>query len=320
MFRFVKLCCGSLVRSFRAYGSPHLENLAATHLSSISPGRHRRDGFLLGSDDHVSRALLLLLLLRQGHDRRRIHRLLPQRICASARDSWFNSQAALLTSARGIAPFSKRMRSWQQTGQLPGLFVREGWPDNSLPSTHPVIAEPCLFCLGGIHSVLGVNQQVSAHSRLELLQVQSPKLIPLRRGYKGVGAFGSFVRIRTILHRMAVKYAGAGRHRDRIIHLQSTALRAQGFADPDRTRLADIVRVRFEGEAQDADGLVGEASKALPNLVDDPEILAFIYFHCRLDRPDVHAKLPGCRAKGPGVLGKAVPSETRPGVEEFGAA
>src|SRR2546427_11826826 len=95
--------------------------------------------------------------------------------------------------------------------------------------------------------------------------VCSSDLIPLRRGYKGVGAFGSFVRIRTILHRMAVKYAGAGRHRDRIIHLQSTALRAQGFADPDRTRLADIVRVRFEGEAQDADGLVGEASKALPN-------------------------------------------------------
>ncbi len=109
--------------------------------------------------------------------------------------------------------------------------------------------------------VAQVDHQRRREPRLELREVEGAELIPLGRDDDPVGALGGLVGVRAEGDRRQERLRRG--HRRGVEGADRRAAFDEALDDRDRRRLAHVVGVALEGQAEHGDGLAGERPEGL---------------------------------------------------------
>src|SRR5215471_1862879 len=142
------------------------------------------------------------------------------------------------------------------------------WPACAAPASvaaDAAVDEAQAAHLRRVVQVPAVHDDRPAHQALELLHVQLLELIPLRHDHDRVRAPGHALGVAAVLDVRHDRPRALDRRR--VVRPDYRALLEQRLRDLHARRLAHVVRVRLERQAQQADHLPAQAAQALTQLL-----------------------------------------------------
>ena len=146
-------------------------------------------------------------------------------------------------------------------------------------------------------------------------EVERPELVPLGRDDDAVGAFGGLVGVGAVVDRR--QQGLRRRHRRRVEGADLRAALHESLDHRNGGRVAHVVRVALEGQAEYGDRLAGEAVEGGFDLADHAVLDALVGRQHGFDDLELHAVLLGDLRHRPGVLREAGAAVAGAGVEEL---
>ncbi|KAF1853517.1 hypothetical protein Lal_00046477 [Lupinus albus] len=175
-----------------------------------------------------------------------------------------------------------------------------------------------LRCGSGIVDVTQIDQDRRAHHRAKTLEIQRAEGVPLGHDDDGVGIFCTGIGILGESHRRQER-AGLLDSLGIIgAHLGASVLKPG--RDGQRGRLAHVVRIRLEGQAEEGNRLAAHGATAgTDHLTRHGALALVVHGDHRLHDAERHPIVLGGLGQGQGVLGEARAAIARPGMEELRA-
>ena len=171
--------------------------------------------------------------------------------------------------------------------------------------------------LGAI-DVAQIDDHGLRHLALQARQIERAVLHPLGHDHHGVGAAHAGIGIVAIFD--IGQFAARLFHADRIVRAHLRAHVEQPGHQRDRRRLAHVVGVGLEGEAEHGDGLAAQtAAGGVGNLARHRALAVVVDRQHRLDDPQRHVVIERDLDQRAGVLREARAAEARTGMQEFRA-
>src|SRR3954451_20488485 len=173
---------------------------------------------------------------------------------------------------------------------------------------------------GGAHGsrverVTPIDQDGACHRLGDLGEVDLLELVPLGDEHDGIGVLHAADRVVGELE---------GRHHpprlvlgDRVVRADVRARGLQARAQHERRRLAHVVRVRLEREAEQRDALADERAEVLLELADDPALLELVDLDDGVEELEVVAGVAGQLLEGGDIFWKAGAPESNPRLQEL---
>ena len=108
-------------------------------------------------------------------------------------------------------------------------------------------------------------------------------------------------------------------HGDGVVGADTAPVLQQTLHNIDGRRVAEVVGVGFEGEAEQADGAPFENLQLLEELFHHAQALVLVDFACRRGNGHGEAVFGGGGDQGRGIFGEAGSAPAKPGLQEAGA-
>src|SRR3989442_4990978 len=160
-----------------------------------------------------------------------------------------------------------------------------------------------------------VDDVGSPHVRRVVFSRHTAKFVPLRHDDATISFSNRGLRVRGGLDGVAQDLART-RNRYRVVCRDARPLLAQAVDHPDRSRFPNVIRIFFEGEAEDGDPLVLQRANELFRELDDFGCLSFVrLLHGRKEARIVSSFAAECDQR-PDVFRETAPSVTRPRLQE----
>src|SRR4051812_15847874 len=166
-----------------------------------------------------------------------------------------------------------------------------------------------------VQRVAAVDEHLAAHRVGDGAQVDALELVPLRDEHHGVGAADGAERVVGELearHEPPRLVLG-----DRVVRAHVRAGGLEPRAEHERGRLAHVVGVRLEREAEQRDVLADERAEMLLELADDAALLELVDLDDGVEQLEVVAGVAGELLEGGDILGKAASAEPDPRLQEL---
>src|SRR3954468_655538 len=172
------------------------------------------------------------------------------------------------------------------------------------PLADALVHQPGRADRGRVERVAPVDEHVAGHRAGDRGEVDAPELVPLGDEHDRVGVAHAAERVVGELepgHEPPRLLLG-----DRGVRADARAGRLRPRTEHERRRLAHVVRVRLEGEAEQRDALAHERAEVLLELADHPPLLQLVDLDDRVEELEVVARVAGELLERAHIFWKAV--------------
>src|SRR3954447_140128 len=166
-----------------------------------------------------------------------------------------------------------------------------------------------------VERVAPVDEHRARHRVGDPGEVELLELVPLRHEHDGIGAAHASERVVGEVearHQPPRLILG-----DRVVGAHVRARGLQPRAEHERGRLAHVVGVRLERQAEQRDALADERAEVLLQLADHAPLLELVDLDDRVEQLEVVAGVAGELLEGGDILGKTASAEPDPRLQEL---
>src|SRR4051812_45993312 len=166
-----------------------------------------------------------------------------------------------------------------------------------------------------VEGVAPVDEQRAGHRAGDGFEVERLELVPLGDEHDGVGVAHA---AEGVVGELQARHEPPGLVLgDRVVGAHVRARGLEPRAEHERRRLAHVVRVRLEREAEQRDVLADERAEVLLELADDAALLELVDLDDGVEQLEVVAGVAGELLEGRDVLRKAASAEPHAGLQEL---